>query len=194
MLKLFHTSHQIIKQPDVSYGRSNADFGQGFYLSDSSEFAGKWATPGKDGYTYINHYSLDTDALRVKHFDISEEWLEYITANRAGLKDSLSGFDVVIGPVANDTLFDTYGILTSGLIKPEDALKLLSVGKSYRQICVKSEAAAAKLKWLKSERLEREELEQSRELLLKESEQYTELFFGELTKLPDFADIEDMLT
>ncbi|MBQ5995013.1 MAG: DUF3990 domain-containing protein [Clostridia bacterium] len=194
MLSLFHTSHQIIKQPDVHFGRSNADFGQGFYLSDSHEFAGKWATPGKDGFTYINCYTLEPDGLKVKSFDISSEWFEYIKANREGRRDSLSDFDVVIGPVANDTLFDTYGILTSGLIKPEDALKLLSVGKNYRQINIKSKAAAAKLKWLKSERLEREELEKSRELLLKESEQYTELFFGELMKLPDFADIEDMLT
>ncbi|MBE6719709.1 MAG: DUF3990 domain-containing protein [Ruminococcaceae bacterium] len=25
-MKLYHTSHQIIRQPDVNYGRRNADF------------------------------------------------------------------------------------------------------------------------------------------------------------------------
>ena len=32
-MTLYHTSYQIIREPDVRYGRKNADFGQGFYLS-----------------------------------------------------------------------------------------------------------------------------------------------------------------
>ncbi len=37
-MKLYHTSSLELRSPDVDYGRKNADFGGGFYLSDSSEF------------------------------------------------------------------------------------------------------------------------------------------------------------
>ena len=40
ILHLFHTGYAEIREPDIHYGRKNADFGQGFYLSDSDEFAG----------------------------------------------------------------------------------------------------------------------------------------------------------
>ena len=29
---------------------------------------------------------------------------------------------MIIGPIANDTIFDTFGILSSGFLKPEEAL------------------------------------------------------------------------
>ncbi len=34
--------------------------------------------------------------------------------------------DVIIGPFANDTIFDAPGIITSGYLKPEDAMKRLA--------------------------------------------------------------------
>ena len=42
-MKLYHTSSKKIDRPDVDYGRRNADFGGGFYLSDCIDFAKKWA-------------------------------------------------------------------------------------------------------------------------------------------------------
>ena len=45
------------------------------------------------------------------------EWFDYIFSNSNGKKDYLSEYDVIIGPIANDTLYDTLGILTSGFIK-----------------------------------------------------------------------------
>ena len=35
---LYHTSDQVIQHPDIRYGRKNADFGQGFYLTPDREF------------------------------------------------------------------------------------------------------------------------------------------------------------
>ena len=39
-MRLFHTSDRIIREPDLSMGRRNADFGHGFYLAADEEFAG----------------------------------------------------------------------------------------------------------------------------------------------------------
>ncbi|MBR1440808.1 MAG: DUF3990 domain-containing protein, partial [Lachnospiraceae bacterium] len=42
-MKLYHTSDREIREPDVHYGRKNADFGQGFYLTPDREFTYRWA-------------------------------------------------------------------------------------------------------------------------------------------------------
>lgn len=46
-----------------------------------------------------------------------------------GAGDTLEA-DVVIGPIADDTIFDTFGITSSGTLKPNDALALLRIGRS----------------------------------------------------------------
>lgn len=46
---LYHTGYQEIKSPDVFYGRKNADFGQGFYMTPDEEFARRWAKERKGG-------------------------------------------------------------------------------------------------------------------------------------------------
>ena len=72
-MKLYHTSSKKIDRPDVDYGRRNADFGGGFYLSDSIDFAKKWASRRKP---YINYYSFDIIGLKVKRFEYGEEWFD----------------------------------------------------------------------------------------------------------------------
>lgn len=124
-MKLYHTSSLELKNPDIYYGRKNADFGGGFYLSDNPEFSKKWANEEKN---CINIYSLDLTGLDVKQFSLDEEWFDYVLGHRVGFRDKYENADVIIGPIANDTLYDTYGIIFSGLLSGEDALKLLSVG------------------------------------------------------------------
>ncbi len=194
MLRLYHTGFEEIKNPDVNYGRRNADFGGGFYLSDSLDFAERWATSRKDRDTYINTYELDLTNLKVKRFEKDTEWFDYISKNRAGFKDSLADFDVITGPIANDTLFDTYGIITSGLISREGALELLNAGASYRQINVKSEKAAAQLRWICSRIMSREELEASRKTLMAEQEKFSAEFMNVLSKLPEFEEINNIIS
>ena len=88
---------------------------------------------------------------------------------------------MVIGPIANDTIFDTLGILSSGYLPPEDALKLLLIGPEYTQVVVKTERAGRQLKWLRSERIERLEAEQRKA----EQEAYQEQFAAKLESILD---------
>lgn len=146
---LYHTSDREIRRPDIHKGRKNADFGWGFYLTPDLDFTRRWA--GQNAV--VNTYELDESGLSIHRFARSAEWFDYIFHNRR-LKDSLAA-DVIIGPIANDTIFDTLGIITSGFLKPEEALKLLLIGPEYTQVAVKTEKAAAGLKWISSERIER---------------------------------------
>ncbi len=148
-MKLYHTGRQEIRDPDIRRGRKNADFGQGFYLSPDRDFAYRWA--GADAV--INEFELDESGLLIHRFNRDEDWFSYIFRNRRA-RDDLS-VDVVIGPIANDTIFETFGIISSGFLKPADALKLLLVGPEFTQVAVKTEKAAGQLKWIQSDRVTR---------------------------------------
>ena len=183
-MQLYHMGFQEIRTPDVHHGRKNADFGQGFYLTADAAFARRWAKERLGMQTVVNTYELDTEGLSVHRFTRSREWFEYIFANRSGSPDRL-GADVVIGPIANDTIYDTFGIITSGFLKEEDALRLLLIGPEYLQIALKTEKAAAQLRWLSAEILTPEELGACRALVSAEQSAYQELFAAEMQKIVD---------
>lgn len=179
---LYHTGFQVIKTPDVHHGRKNADFGQGFYLTADAAFSRRWAKERVGLQTVVNSYELDTEGLTVCQFTRSREWFEYIFANRSGKPDRI-GADVIIGPIANDTIYDTFGIITSGFLKEEDALQLLLIGPEYHQVALKTEKAAEQLKWLSSEILTPEELVKYRMIVSAEEAAYQERFAAEMEKI-----------
>ncbi len=177
---LYHAGFEEIPAPDVHYGRKNADFGQGFYLTADAEFARRWAKERPGRSTVINTYEFNPEGLRVKRFERDADWFAYIFDNRRGKKDALDA-DVVIGPIANDTIYDTFGILTSGFVPADTALRLLQVGPEYVQIALKTEAAAKNLTWLSAARLDGEALKQNRAILAEEQEAYQKQI-GELLR------------
>lgn len=177
VLKLYHAGYCVIEKPDIYYGRKNADFGQGFYMSDSEEFAKRWIKQRNDSTAYINCYELETDGLEIKTLERGAEWFEYIRANRALRPDSLSGYDVITGTVANDTIFDTLGFTTSGILTPGQALKALMTGPGYSQTVLKSERAASHLRFIKADIITHEESDRYAAALAREEEQFADIFF-----------------
>ncbi len=173
-MQLYHTGYQRIEKPDVHYGRRNADLGQGFYTTKDREFALRWARLRKDTDTILNTYELDTEGLNIVRFTRDTEWFEYISANRTGRSDRLPDADVVIGPIANDTIFDTFGILTSGLLDEATALRMLQEGPEYEQIVLKTPRAAEHLHWLSAEILDEADLAAYRQTVAAEEKRYQE--------------------
>ncbi len=180
---LFHTGFQIIEKPDLRIGRKNADFGQGFYLSDNEEFSKRWARQRKGLTTYLNIYELDLQGLKVKHFLRNPEWFEYIYANRTNRPDRFADYDVIIGPIANDTIYDTWGIITSGLLKEEEALELLRIGEVYEQTIIKTEKAAAVLRFIEAKEITEAEIARYRETVRVEEESFQEEFLKRLEEM-----------
>lgn len=176
MMKLFHTSFSIVEKPSITEGRKNADFAQGFYLSDDEEFSKRWARRRKGMTTYLNSYTLHEEDLRIKTFSQDEEWFDYIFANRAGKIDSLKDYDVIIGPIANDTLYDTWGMLTSGVLDKDTSLKCLKIGNVYRQIVIKSEKALHNLHFTKAVELDASKVQKYRDAVAREEEVFQEEF------------------
>ena len=123
------------------------DFGQGFYLTPDMDFAYRWAGTN----AIVNEYELDEKSLLIHRFNRDEDWFSYIFHNRRG-RDALSA-DVIVGPIANDTIFETFGIISSGFIKPADAMKLLMIGPEFTQVAIKTEKAVCQLQWIRAEKV-----------------------------------------
>ena len=174
-MKVYHTSQVEVQVPDIYHGRKNADFGQGFYLSPDIEFARRWAF--KDAV--INAYELDLNGLAVYTFSRDTDWLAYILSNRRGV--DTRDADVIVGPIANDILFDTFGIISSGFLKPEAALQLLQIGPEYTQIAIKTEKAAAQLTWISAEVITG--VDQYRQSLKKEQVEYQQSFAKKMEEI-----------
>lgn len=183
VMRLYHTGFAVIPSPDLLRGRKNADFGQGFYLADDVAFSRRWARQRSCEVTYLNSYELDCTGLRVKVFDRDAAWFDYIFRNRRGEKDALAAYDVIMGPITNDTIYDTWGIITSGFLPREQALRLLSIGPQYRQIVIKTTAAAARLRFLGAEALTAKEIARYRETVLREEQQFQTAFAALLEEM-----------
>ncbi len=175
-MKIYHAGFDIIERPDIRHGRANADFGQGFYVSPNEEFSRRWAKHRKGEKTYINTYELDLKDLKILELQRDETWFSYIYDNRYHREDTNNEYDLIRGPIANDTIYDTFGIITSGILSKEEAMKLLLIGKEYEQIVLKSEKAVSHLKFISYEEVSEEEIASYHDLLMKEQEDYQERF------------------
>ena len=182
-VRLYHAGFQVIEKQDIHHGRRNADFGQGFYLTPDEDFAVKWAREQKGSHTYINRYDFDWDGLSVVRLQRDSVWFGCLRANRAGASDPYGGTDVIAGPIANDILYDTQGLITSGFLTPQQSLRLLLLGPGYTQIALKTERAASHLRFVDVLELDSARLAASREVVLREEHAYQQLFAEELAKM-----------
>lgn len=135
----FHGSRKTIAHPDLSYSRNDVDFGIGFYMTSDETMAKKWAC--NKNSSFLNTYALKLEGLKIHTFEPDEEWLEYCAANRYQ-ENSLfddSDYDVLIGPTADDKLFNTLDMYADGLLSTEEAIKVINCMKYSNQIVVKKQ-------------------------------------------------------
>ena len=185
MIKVYHAGYAKIPVPDIKRGRANADFGQGFYLSDNYDFASLWVREKNRADIIVNSYELDESGLNILRFDRDEKWFRYVFSNRRSMPDSYADFDIIIGPIANDTIYDTMGIMTSGYLSDDEALKLLCVGPQYTQIVLKTQKAADNLHFLSALALSKETIEANKKIAAANEAEYLKLFAQTMESLED---------
>ncbi len=139
-MRLYHTSYQIISNPDTSHSRDKLDFGKGFYLTTIREQAIRYSLRFKrrNLEAYLNIYELDDDlsTFNIKTFNhYDEEWLDYVALCRKG-EITIPKYDAVSGGVANDKVFNTVDLYFAGLITKEEALGRLKYEKPNHQMCI----------------------------------------------------------
>ena len=141
---LYHGSLDAVEKPDISFSRVNTDFGKGFYTTAIKPQAERWTGRFKRrfGYGTISLYEIDEPLLRknasILEFETySAKWLEFIAQCRQG---GMGGnFDLVIGGVANDDVYNTLTIYFQGYIEKEEAIKRLPYEKPNIQYCFRNQ-------------------------------------------------------
>ena len=129
---LFHGSNSKIHTPELDKGRSPLDFGVGFYMTSSKTQAIQWAMrkakrvahglPTLNIY-YISEEILTTETLKIKRFSgPTLEWLDFVVSHRS---ETYEGelFDIIIGPVADDSVMRTIRLYVNGIYTKEEATR-----------------------------------------------------------------------
>ncbi len=156
-MMLYHGSYMEITEPDLIHSRPNVDFGRGFYVTPLYEQAVKWCGKfkrrGKNGI--ISRYDFDESReaeLKTLKFDsYSEKWLDFILNCRS--ENDTTDYDLVVGGVANDKVFNTVELFFDGLIDKNEAINRLYYEKPNLQICFRTEKALELLRFEGSEQV-----------------------------------------
>ena len=122
---IYHGTNTDFQQIRLEMSRVGKDFGFGFYLTTDLQVATRQAERKLLQYgvgtKVVQSYYLDEEqlgGLRVLRFDTySEAWADFILLNRQNKERfSVHNYDVVIGPIANDTVGFQIRRYTEGII------------------------------------------------------------------------------
>lgn len=152
---LYHASNMAVDSPEIRRTVYAKDFGCGFYCTANYSQAERWARRNRNLASIVNHYSYEiVPGLAMKQFPVmTDEWLDFIAACRGG-KDH--DWDIVEGPMANDTIWNYVNDFVSGAISREAFWALAKFRHPTHQMCFHTPAALRSIKFLKAEELPRQ--------------------------------------
>ena len=142
---LFHGAKtEIIGEPTIEFSEENKDFGKVFYLGESFNQSASFVVGREKSSIYI--FDFDLNNVIIKEYNVSREWMLLIAYYRKKLGEfsnskyieklvkELDGVDVVIAPIADNTMYTTLDDFISGKITDLQCLNALSanrLGKQY---------------------------------------------------------------
>lgn len=101
---IYHGSNVVVNQPRVLTHGFYKDFGYGFYCTNIEKQAKRWALVKKNHHVVNVYTYLPDDKLNILYFEkMTEEWLDFVVSCRRGVEHS---YDIVEGPMADDTIWD----------------------------------------------------------------------------------------
>ena len=147
-IKVYHGSDMLIKEPKIIQPIRALDFGPGFYTTTNVNQAKSFSKKVKDrngsSKGYVSVYILDIELLKTKKilfFDKPDKkWLDFISENRSGNYKG-KAYDIIFGPVANDTIFKTFIAYQNGILSEKETLKRLKIRNLYNQLIFTNEKA-----------------------------------------------------
>lgn len=113
---IYHGNFTKVENPVIKKGKFTKDFGPGFYCTILEKQAEKWAK--KFDSPILNLYEYQENShLKIKNFTImTEEWLDFIINSRKGI---IHNYDIVVGPMADDQVYNYITDLMEGNITRE---------------------------------------------------------------------------
>ena len=128
---VYHGNYMRIEYTEIRKHRFTKDFSWGFSCTKIKEQAEKWA--GKFNTSIVNVYEIrNMDSLNIKEFkDYTDEWLDFVVKCRSG---STHEYDVVIGPMADDTIYDYIEAYSLGQMNKQKFFDLMKFKYPTHQI------------------------------------------------------------
>jgi hypothetical protein len=147
---VYHGSFKNIETPKILESKYAKDFGPGFYCTVLREQAERWAKRYEK--PVLNTYSVTiSDSLKVLEFKtMTEEWLDFIVHCRKGKPHT---FDIVIGAMANDQVFNYISDFMDGILTREQFWSLAKFKYPTHQINFCTENSLSCLTFHTSEEL-----------------------------------------
>lgn len=146
----------IVSKPKLIKQNRFLDFGFGFYTTTNKiqaiGFADKVTKRRKDGKKTVSIYEFNEEKAfsecSVLNFKgANEAWLDFVSNNRSG---NYTGeqYDFIFGPVANDDVYTTFALYSSGVLTKEQTLEALKIKELYNQLVLSSEKSLSYLKFI----------------------------------------------
>ncbi len=148
-IMLYHGSTDVVEYPNIRVAKFNKDFHFGFYCTEYYEQAKRWATR-YSGNGIVNEYAYTQNLeLNVLKFEtMSEEWLDFIVSCRLGHSHD---YDIVEGPMANDTIFNYVQNFVDGKISRAAFWELAKFKKPTHQISFHTVRALQTLEFVRGQ-------------------------------------------
>jgi len=153
---VYHVSNVIIEKPRLLKPKRTLDFGAGFYTTTNKKqavsFAHKVMLRTDSKAKAVSMYEVDFDKVK-KVLDIlvfdspDSEWLDFVFSNRQGIYSGKQ-YDIVVGAVADDTIYRVFSLYEAGILTREETLKRLKIRKLYDQVTFCSEEALSYLQYI----------------------------------------------
>ena len=167
---IYHGSPNIIAKPIFGYGKTENDYGVGFYCTEIEDMAKEWST-GEDHDGFANHYRIETDGLHVLNLNTEDvtilHWLTILLGNRffpitsqlaqdareyllANFAIDYSGYDIMYGYRADDSYFSFAQDFLNGTISLQKLNEAMHLGKYGMQYVLKTPKAFAHLEFVEA--------------------------------------------
>lgn len=151
-MKLYHGSNQIVEKPQIITNGFYKDFGYGFYCTALERQAIRWAMTRKNQHI-VNEYEFSSlENLSVLKFEsMTAEWLKFVVESRSGKQHD---FDIVEGPMADDTIWDYIEEYHAGVISDTAFWELVKFRHPTHQMVFCTEESLKALHFIKSKQYE----------------------------------------
>ena len=161
-MKVYHGSTICVSEPKLLSASRRLDFGSGFYTTTDLRQAKRWAQIKmrrvQSETAIVSIYDADevfaAKDLNIKNFETAtEEWLNFVMLCRTGKLEQNVAYDVIRGPVANDTLYETLALYERGILTHAETIVRLRTHKLADQVVLASRSALALLQFVDYEKV-----------------------------------------
>ena len=144
-MKTYHGSYTAVETPVILKSKFPKDFGEGFYCTALEQQAVRWASRYDTAFVSIYEYT-PSENLKILIFEeMNEEWLDFIVNCRSGGNHD---FDIVVGAMANDQIFNYISDFIEGILTREQFWVLAKFKHPTHQICFCNEKALKTLQFI----------------------------------------------